>query len=121
MERRLEAPMQGLMNAITAAFPAYKGRSFKPMWKTLTVTDRDGAWLGRVQYARRADRSTQEVISTAGDWSCTFLIPEEMSKQIKQAWAKIWTEQKNKQIELSAAEEEALSQGQIPSDYKGKR
>ena len=45
-ERRLEAPLNAMMNAYTAAYSAYKKVTFTPNWKTLTVQDDTGAWLG---------------------------------------------------------------------------
>ena len=47
-ERRLSGPFHQLMQAYTAAFPKYKGTTFKAHWQSLVLTDPEGAWLGRV-------------------------------------------------------------------------
>ena len=59
-ERRLEAPIQAYMNALNRIFKgSFKGKSFKPNWKTLTVVGPNGEWLGRTKY-RRKRTPTQE-------------------------------------------------------------
>lgn len=110
MERRLEAPLQGLMNAYTKAFKAYKGKSFRPMWKSLTVVDDTGAWMGRVNYKRRphAQSSEAQQVSTAGNWTCEIQIPQELEKQILEAWVEVWSDQRAKQIQLTDAEDDAM-------------
>ena len=45
MERRLEAPLFGLMNSLQKLLKKFKGQSFKPYWKSLVLTDPAGAWL----------------------------------------------------------------------------
>ena len=70
------------MNALTACFPYFKGQSFKPNWKTLTVVDQDGRWFGRVMYVRAPNKQHTQLVSTAGDWECHILIPAELADRI---------------------------------------
>ena len=76
MERRLEAPLQALMNAYSAAFPAMRGSSMRPFWRTLTATDAEGAWIGRVKFGRFQDSAASHTASPA-EWRCTVQIPAE--------------------------------------------
>ena len=46
MERRLGAPLHGMMNAYCKCFEKYQRTSLVPRWKTLVLEDSNGAWLG---------------------------------------------------------------------------
>ena len=50
MERRLGAPLHGLMNAYCHHFKRFKRQSLVPRWKTLVLEDENGVWLGRLKY-----------------------------------------------------------------------
>jgi len=122
MERRLEAPLQGLMNAYQRAFRAYKGRSFRPLWKTLTVTDDQGAWMGRINYKRKPIEFATEaqMVSTAGNWICEIQLPAELEKEIITGWNEVWSEQKQKQVELTDAEDAAMEKASKSTDPRAK-
>ncbi|CAE8608358.1 unnamed protein product [Polarella glacialis] len=105
-ERRLEAPLQGLMNAYTESYTAYRSVSFRPDWKTLSLYDDRGAWMGRVRYTR-ARPSSSSHSQSATDWKCEVLIPEENFDTVMDAWCKLWTRQLQKQCETTDAEEKA--------------
>ncbi len=105
-ERRLEAPLQGLMNAYTESYTAYRSVSFRPDWKTLSLYDDRGAWMGRVRYTRARPSSSSHSPS-ATDWKCEVLIPEENFDTVMDAWCKLWTRQLQKQCETTDAEEKA--------------
>ncbi|CAE8624188.1 unnamed protein product [Polarella glacialis] len=105
-ERRLEAPLQGLTNAYTESYTAYRSVSFRPDWKTLSLYDDRGAWMGRVRYTRARPSSSSHSPS-ATDWQCEVLIPEENFDTVMDAWCKLWTRQLQKQCETTDAEEKA--------------
>ena len=66
------------MNAINKAFgKSWKGRSFKPNWKTLTVVGPDGEFLGRTMYSRKRHTGNLNT-APAADWECTVQIPTEI-------------------------------------------
>jgi hypothetical protein len=109
-DRRLSAPLQGLMNAYTATYPAYKKVSYIPQWKTLTLVDDKGGWMGRVLYKRTAT-STSSTAPSMADWECDVQIPEECHDAVLAQWAKSWGEQRKKQAEVTDAEEEAAVTG----------
>ena len=46
------------MNALTAAFPNFKGVSFKPNWKTLTILDDNKRWYGRVLHKHQNQKKS---------------------------------------------------------------
>jgi len=105
MERRLEAPLQHMMNAFTAAFKAYKGVSFKPQWKTLTLTDDRDSWMGRVKYVRQG--ASYSTVSPQSNWKCIVQLPEEMADKVIDSWKGTWAEQLAKQVHLTDAEDKA--------------
>ena len=105
MERRLEAPLQHMMNAFTAAFKAYKGVSFKPQWKTLTLTDDRESWMGRVKYVRQG--ASFSTVSPQSNWKCMVQLPEELAERVIASWKNTWTEQLAKQVHLTDAEDKA--------------
>ena len=108
MERRIGAPMHGLMNAYAAAFPKYKGQSLIPRWKTLILTDADNCWLGRLKYAR-----TSRTINTSSqatvDWECIIQLPAEHAELLKKTWKDLWYSQLYTQIEQTDSEDKALT------------
>ena len=105
MERRLEAPLQHMMNAYTACFRAYKGVSFKPKWKTLTLTDDKDAWMGRVKYQRKS--AGYSTASPQANWICKIQLPQEMGDRVLESWKETWTQQLQKQVHMTDAEEQA--------------
>ena len=117
----MEGPFHAFMNALTASFPALKGQSFKPNWKTLTVGDKDGRWYGRVLYKRAANKKHTQLVSTAGDWECHILIPEELYDKVLTVWAHQWDDQRRKQYDQTNAEEVAFAQLSKMPDYDSRR
>jgi hypothetical protein len=109
-ERRLPAPLQGLMNAYAATYPAYRKVSYIPQWKTFTLVDDRGGWMGRVLY-KRTSPSTARNAPSMSDWESDILIPEECYDQVLAQWAKTWAEQRREQCEATDAEEEAATAG----------
>ena len=85
-ERRLTAPMRELMNALSTAFPKrFKGRSLKPRWRTLVLTDPGtGAWMGQLRYVRTQNALNSSTGSPA-DWKCEILLPEELYQPVMEA------------------------------------
>ena len=109
------------MNALTAAYPSFKGQSFRPLWKTLTVTHKD-SFLGRIKYTRaKGGGRTCEIVSTAGDWVCEVLIPEELYTEVVGTWADQWHKQRLTQLEQTDAEEKSLETMGQKGDYTGRR
>ena len=110
-ERRLEAPLQHMMNAYTASCKALKGVSFQPQRKTLTLTDDKGAWMGRVKYTRKGHAFS--TVSPQANWVCVVQLPSEVATMILTSWKDTWSSQPQKQAPLTDAEEvaaiEALS------------
>jgi hypothetical protein len=102
-ERRLSGPFHQLMQAYTAAFPKYKHTTFKAHWKSLVLTDPEGAWLGRVKYVR----DTTSQASTA-EWKCVIMLPQTHFSMILEAWKKNWYSQLKKQIEMTDTELETI-------------
>ena len=86
-KRRLEAPFHQLMNAISQAFPRYRGQTLKPYWKTLVLTDKEGSWLGQIQYKRTKPTQTLTAMAVS-DWACYILLPEDTSQRSRRLGAK---------------------------------
>ena len=108
-ERRLEAPIQALMNALNRAFGrSWKGKSFKPNWKTLTVVGPSGEFLGRTRYRRKRQANTGNLTTApAADWECTIQIPTEIYAAVMKNFVQAWDDQMRKQVEWTDAEEHA--------------
>ena len=118
IERRLEAPLFGLMNSLSTVLLKYKGKSFKPHWKSLVVVGPEGEWLGQVRYERiRPSQSGQTPAHT--DFACKVYIPEELKDQVLQSWADTWYDQLKKQYQQTEDEEKAISASsqQTAEDY----
>ena len=99
-ERRLWAPMHGLMNACQKAFKKYQKESLVPKWKTLFLTDQQDAWLGRSLYQRRSQSLTATTGNPA-DWICTAQLPKEHKDAILIAWKEVWYDQLRQQVNLT--------------------
>ncbi|CAE7157844.1 unnamed protein product, partial [Symbiodinium pilosum] len=106
-ERRLGAPMHGLMNAYQKAFRKYQKESLVPKWKTLFLTDQQDAWLGRILYQRRSQSLTATTGNPA-DWICTVQLPEEHKDAILTAWKEVWYDQLRQQVNLTQVEQHAI-------------
>ena len=119
MERRLEAPLFGLMNSLQRLLKKFKGQSFKPYWKSLVLTDPTGAWLGQVRY-ERTQLSQTSTASSQSDFKCTVYIPEELYTEVLETWSEIWFDQLAKQYSQTEDEEQALvhSSKQTAEDYQ---
>ena len=105
-ERRLTAPMHELMNALSTAFPLrFKGRSLKPHWKTLVLTDPGtGAWMGQLRYVR-SQAALNMSTGSPTDWKCEILLPQEIYEKTMQAWCDGWYSQLRKQFEQTESED----------------
>ena len=109
IERRLEAPLFGLMNSLSTVLLKYKGKSFKPYWKSLVIEGPEGEWLGQVRYERvRASQSLQATSHT--DFECKVYIPEELYSQVLESWANTWYDQLKKQFQQTEDEDKAIAQ-----------
>ena len=106
-ERRLGAPMHGLMNGYQKAFKKYQKESLVPKWKTLFLTDQQDAWLGRILYQRRSQSLTATTGNPA-DWICAVQIPEEHKDAILTAWKDVWDDQLRQQVNLTQVEQHAI-------------
>ena len=106
-ERRLGAPMHGLMNAYQKAFKKCQKESLVPKWKTLFLTDQQDAWLGRILYQRRS-QSLTATTDNAADWICTVQLPEEHKDAILTAWKEVWYDQLRQQVNLTQVEQHAI-------------
>jgi len=124
-ERRLTAPMHELMNALSTAFPArFKGRSLKPHWKTLVLTDPGtGAWMGQLRYVR-SQAALNMSTGSPTDWKCEILLPQEIYDKTMQAWCDGWYSQLRKQYEQTESEDAIIHEASqsTAADYsKAKR
>ena len=109
MERRLGAPLHGLMNAYCKEFTAYQRTSLVPRWKTLVLEDSNGSWLGRLKYVRRVKTLNTSSQSPA-DWECQIQLPEEHFSQLQEAWKTVWYEQLKTQLTQTDAETAAIEE-----------
>ena len=118
MERRLEAPLFGMMNAYQKILTQYKGKSFKPYWKSLVLADPNGAWLGQVRYERVKLSQSLNTPSQA-DFQCNVFVPDELYDPLLEAWADIWYEQLSKQYSQTEDEDSATleTSQQTAEDY----
>ncbi|CAE7251161.1 unnamed protein product [Symbiodinium sp. CCMP2592] len=107
-ERRLGAPMHGLMNAYQKLFARFKKETLTPRWKTLILEDKEGAWLGRILYSRKA-HSLTGTTGTVADWACEVQLPAEHKDRILTAWRDVWYDQLKQQISQTEVEKEAYS------------
>ena len=57
-ERRLGAPLHGLMNAYQRLFAHFMKESLVPRWNTLILEDKEGAWLERILNSRKTSSLT---------------------------------------------------------------
>ncbi len=106
-ERRLSAPMHGLMHAYRECFPRYKTETLAPKWKTLILTDQRGAWLGQLEYTRTVRPFATTGGSTA-DWKCDIQLPEEHYEKLMLAWKGYWYTQLRSQVQYTDAESQAI-------------
>ena len=88
-ERRLGAPLHGLMNAYQKLFTRFKKESLVPRWKTLILEDKEGAWLGRILYSRKTSSLTGTT-GTVADWKCEVQLPAEHKDRILECWRDVW-------------------------------
>ena len=107
-ERRLGAPLHGLMNSYQRLFARFKKESLVPRWKTLILEDKEGAWLGRVLYSRKTSSLTGTT-GTVADWKCEVQLPAEHKDKILECWRDIWYDQLKQQISQTDVEQEAFS------------
>ncbi|CAE7826417.1 unnamed protein product [Symbiodinium sp. CCMP2592] len=107
-ERRLGAPMHGLMNAYQKLFARFKKETLTPRWKTLVLEDKEGAWLGRILYSRKA-HSLTGTAGTVADWACEVQLPAEHKDRILTAWRDVWYDQLKQQISQTEVEKAAYS------------
>ena len=106
-ERRLGAPLCGLMNAYQQSLAKYSKEPLVPRWKTLLLEDSQGAWLGRIKYARRVSTETSSFGAIA-DWKCAVQIPAEHSDKLLECWKKSWNQRLRAQVSQSEVENEAM-------------
>ena len=106
-ERRLSAPMHGLMHAYKDTFPRYKTETLVPKWKTLILTDQRGAWLGQLEYTRTAKAFSTTGGSTA-DWKCDIQLPQEHFEKLMASWKTYWYTQLRSQVQYTDAESQAI-------------
>ncbi|CAE7208053.1 hypothetical protein AK812_SmicGene29313 [Symbiodinium microadriaticum] len=97
-ERRLGAPMHGLMNAYQKLFPSFKKESLIPRWKT---------YLGG-----------QGTTGTASDWSCEVQFPAEHKDRILEAWRDVLYDQVKQQDNVAARLNRFLTKA-VPSYTDG--
>ena len=107
-ERRLGAPLHGLMNAYQRLFVRFKKEPLTPRWKTLILEDKEGAWLGRILYSRKT-RSLTGTAGTMADWSCEVQLPAEHKDRILECWRDVWYDQLKQQIAQTEVEKAAFS------------
>ena len=107
-ERRLGAPLHGLMNAYQRLFARFKKETLTPLWKTLILEDKEGAWLGRILYSRKT-RSLTGTTGTMADWSCEVQLPAEHKDRILECWRDVWYDQLKQQISQTEVEKAAFS------------
>ena len=107
-ERRLCAPLHGLMNAYQKLFARFKKETLVPRWKTLILEDKEGAWLGRVLYSRKTSSLTGTT-GTVADWKCEVQLPAEHKDRILECWRDVWYDQLKQQITQTEVEKEAFS------------
>ena len=107
-ERRLGAPLHGLMNAYQRLFARFKKETLTPRWKTLILEDKEGAWLGRILYSRKT-RSLTGTTGTMADWSCEVQLPAEHKDRILECWRDVWYDQLKQQISQTEVEKAAFS------------
>jgi hypothetical protein len=106
-ERRLGAPMHGLMNAYQQTFSKYKKETLAPRWKTLILEDAANAWLGRIKYVRVQCSQTSNT-GNMSDWKCVVQIPEEHKDRLLTVWKDIWYSQLKTQILQTDVETSAI-------------
>ena len=80
VEKRLGAPLYGLMNAYQHAFAKYGREPLGPRWKILVLEDSQGAWLGRIKYTRHVSTASSSSGALA-DWKCAVQIPAAHSEK----------------------------------------
>ncbi|CAE7668668.1 unnamed protein product [Symbiodinium sp. CCMP2592] len=107
-ERRLGAPMHGLMNAYQKLFAGFKKETLTPRWKTLILKNKEGAWLGRILYSRKA-HSLTGTAGTVADWACEVQLPAEHKDRILTTWRDVWYDQLKQQISQTEVEKAAYS------------
>eukprot|EP00439_Symbiodinium_sp_Y106_P012520 s1435_g1.t2 len=107
-ERRLGAPLHGLMNTYQKLFARFKKETLVPRWKTLILEDKEGAWLGRVLYSPKTSSLTGTT-GTVADWKCEVQLPAEHKDRILECWRDVWYDQLKQQISQTEVEKEAFS------------
>ncbi|CAE7403921.1 unnamed protein product [Symbiodinium sp. CCMP2592] len=88
--------------------PCFKKETLTPRWKTLILEDKEGAWLGRILYSRKA-HSLTGTAGTVADWACEVQLPAEHNDRILTAWRDVWYDQLKQQISQTEVEKEAYS------------
>ena len=107
MERRLGAPLHGLMNAYCKQFTVYQRSSLVPRWKSLVLEDSNGSWLGRLKYVR-VKKTINTTAQSPTDWECKIQLPLEHFTELQTAWKELWYEQLKTQIAQTDSEAIAL-------------
>ena len=96
---------QAMLHAYKASYRACKGASVRPKWKTLTLADDKDAWMGRVKYQRKS--AGYSTASPQANWICKIQLPQEMGYRVLESWKETWTQQLQKQVHMTDAEEQA--------------
>ena len=91
-ERRLGAPLHGLMNAYQKLFARFKKET----------------WLGRILYSRKTSSLTGTT-GTVADWKCEVQLPAEHKDRILECWRDVWYDQLKQQLSQTEVEKEAFS------------
>ena len=100
--------LHGLMNAYQRLFARFKKEALVPRWTTLILEDKEGAWLGRSLYSRKASSLTGTT-GTVADWKCEVQLPAEHKDRILECWRDVWYDQPKQQISQTEVEKEAFS------------
>ena len=87
--------MHGLMNAYTASRVFDSGFRLRPQWKTLTLLGPSQELLGQIRYVRHPQSQME--------YTCQIMLPADFTDRLSQVWARMWFEQRGKQIELTDA------------------
>ena len=104
------------MNALNRAFgKSWKGKSFKPNWKTLTVVGPNGEFLGRTKYSRKRHTHTGNMnTAPAADWECTIQIPTEIYNEVMKNFIQAW--ENRSMIKLQGLVRQLLMENDLSAD-----
>ena len=85
------------------------------------MRDDKGAWMGRSRYSRR--RPSQNMLGNGygGDWKCSIMVPQEHAVALLAQWRDMWSEQRQKQVELTDVEERAAADAGAKGDQAARR